>query len=281
MKGMDVEVKQLDPIGAEIVGADIEQLLNDYEVPGQVMELLEKNGVMVFRALGLDDAQLAGFGRRLGETVKKQQKGWSQEYPDVFTVAMDEERKAGAYMKGTFGWHIDGTPYDIPSKASLLTGRALPSSGGGNTEFASTYEAYDRLSDEEKERFGTYKVWHSLEVTLRRSVPDAGAEDLARAKSEMPKLHPMVWTHRSGRKSLVIGNTAGNIEGLSEEEGEALLEAILERSTRPEHVYSHKWTVGDLVIWDNRGVIHRASPYEVSSGREMHRVTLVGDEAVQ
>lgn len=274
-------VAQLEPIGAEIVVEDLEALLEDDEAAAQILELLDKNGVLVFPQIGLDDAQQAAFCRHLGETVTKDQKGWSKEYPDVFTIAMDEGRKAGAYMKGSMAWHFDGPTSDVLPKATILTGRVIPDPEEGHTEFTSTYSAYDALSGEEKERFADLKVWHSLEVSLRRSVPDPSDEDVARAQAEPPKLHPLVWTHRSGRKSLVLGNTAVSVEGMSDEEGAALLEDLMERATAPENVYSHTWTVGDMVIWDNRGVIHRAMPYDENSGREMHRVTLVGDEAIQ
>jgi alpha-ketoglutarate-dependent taurine dioxygenase len=89
-----------------------------------------------------------------------------------------------------------------------------------------------------------------------------------------------VWTHRTGRKSLVLGATAGSIEGMDEEDGAALLSALLRRATEPEHVLTHRWSVGDLVIWDNRGTLHRATHYTEHSGRRMHRVTLVGDEPI-
>jgi alpha-ketoglutarate-dependent taurine dioxygenase len=279
---MDVTVNKLSPLGTEIAGADVETLLNDERIPGKVLSLLEESGVLVFSQLGLDDAQQAAFSRSLGETVKKDQKGWSKEFPDIFNIAMDADRKAGAYMKGTFAWHIDGMTLEIPSKATVLTGRVLSDAPGeGNTEFASTYAAYDRLSDEEKDRFADLKVWHSLEVTYKRDNPNGSVEDLARARAEPPKLQPLVWTHHTGRKSLVIGTTAATIEGMDDDEGAAFLADLLERSTRPEYVYSHTWSVGDMVIWDNRGVLHRALPYAEDSGREMHRCTIMGDEPIQ
>jgi alpha-ketoglutarate-dependent taurine dioxygenase len=279
---MAITVNPLAPIGAEILGASVETLLGDDSVPGLVLGALEEHGVLVFPQIGFDDEQQSAFSRRLGETVTKDQKGWSETHPDIFNIAMDPERKAGAYMKGTFAWHIDGMTLDIPSKATVLSCRVLPAdTSEGNTEFASTYAAYDRLSDEEKTRVADYKVWHSLEASHRRDNPNPTPEELARVQAEPPKLQPLVWTHRSGRKSLVIGTTAAWIEGLDEATGEELLGELLECSTRQEHVYSHKWTVGDLVIWDNRGVLHRAMPYDEDSGREMHRCTIVGDEPIQ
>ena len=96
-----------------------------------------------------------------------------------------------------------------------------------------------------------------------------------------PKTHPLVWRHEHGRKSLVLGATTDHVEGMSEEEGRAYLADLLDRSTVPERVYRHEWAVGDLVIWDNRGVLHRATRYDPSSARDMHRTTIAGSEAVQ
>jgi alpha-ketoglutarate-dependent taurine dioxygenase len=234
---MDATLTELSPIGAEITGVEIETLLRDDRVPDDILGMLEENGVLVFPALGLDDAQQATFSRRLGETVVKHTKGWSEEYPDVFKISMDRDLVAGAYMKGTFEWHIDGMTLEIPSKASLLTGRVIPDSGS-ETQFASTYAAYDRLADDEKARCEGLKVWHSLEAAHRRFDPDPTPEILERLRSEPPKLQPLVWTHRRGRKSLVIGTTASHVEGMREDDGAALLAGLLDRATEPAYVYS-------------------------------------------
>jgi alpha-ketoglutarate-dependent taurine dioxygenase len=90
-----------------------------------------------------------------------------------------------------------------------------------------------------------------------------------------------VWKHQTGRSSLVLGATADHIEDMDLEEGRSLLADLLARSTTPDRVYRHTWSVGDLVIWDNRGVLHRACPYDATSPRDMHRCTLAGDEPIQ
>ena len=94
------------------------------------------------------------------------------------------------------------------------------------------------------------------------------------------KEHPLVWTHQNGRRSLVLGATADHVVGMDLDAGRALLADLLARSTPPEAVYRHRWRVGDLVIWDNRGVLHRACRYDPASARDMHRTTLHGDEAI-
>jgi alpha-ketoglutarate-dependent taurine dioxygenase len=104
---------------------------------------------------------------------------------------------------------------------------------------------------------------------------------LAQWREKPDKEHPLVWRHRSERRSLVIGVTADHVVGRDLEEGRALLDHLLARATRPERVYRHEWMVGDLVIWDNTGVMHRVTPYDLSSEREMHRTTMSGDEPIR
>ena len=110
---------------------------------------------------------------------------------------------------------------------------------------------------------------------------DPSPEELALWRTRPSKEHPLVWLHRSGRRSLVIGATADHIAGMDLDEGRALLRDLLDRSTAPDRVFRHHWTVGDMVIWDNRGVLHRACRYDPDSPRDMHRTTFVGDEAIQ
>ena len=95
------------------------------------------------------------------------------------------------------------------------------------------------------------------------------------------KEHPLVWRHRSGRRSLVLGATTDHVVGMEPDEGRALLDDLLHRATTPDRVYRHEWQVGDVVIWDNRGVLHRALPYDPTSPRDMHRTTFAGDEPIQ
>ncbi len=167
-----------------------------------------------------------------------------------------------------------------PLKASLLSAHAVAEKGG-ETEFASTYAAYDDLDDDEKERLESLRVVHALEASQRLVTPDPTPEELAAWRRQPTKEHPLVWKHNSGRRSLVIGATTSHVVGMSREDGRKLLDDLLERATAPGRVYRHEWEVGDTVIWDNRGVLHRAEPYDRTSPREMLRTTLLGDEPIQ
>ena len=264
-------------VGAEVIGADRARLLADDAFPDWCLDALEANGVLVFRALHIDDATQVEFSKKLGR-VEVFGKG---ERPEIFRVSLDPAKNPRAeYLRGTFDWHIDGATEDIPIMATVLSAHAIADSGG-ETEFASTYAAYDALTDDEKERFEDVRVVHSFEAAQRLVNPDPTPEELARWQSRPAKEHPLVWQHRSGRRSLVLGATTSHVVGMEVDEGRALLADLLARATVADRVYRHEWTVGDMVIWDNRGVMHRACPYDPASARDMHRTTLSGDEAIQ
>src|SRR6266536_558361 len=272
-----LKIEQLTPtVGAEVLDVDLDHLVQDEALPGALMDALEENGVLAFRGLHVDDATQAEFCRKLGEVVL-----WpNSPIPEIFVVSLDPEKNPMAeYLKATVYWHIDGTIDPIPVKATLLSAKVLAAKGG-ETEFASTYAAYDDLSHEEKERLSTLRFFHSQVPIQKLAHPDPTPEQLAdwRAKS---REHPLVWKHQTGRHSLVIGQTADYVVGMDEVEGRALLNELNEHATRPERVYRHVWSEGDTVIWDNRGVVHRVMPYDPASRREMHRTTLAGDEPIQ
>ena len=151
---------------------------------------------------------------------------------------------------------------------------------GGDTEFANTYAAYEALPEDEKAELDDVRVVHSFAAAQLHMTPEPSDKERAAWDRVPSKEHPLVWTRRNGRKSLLIGSTADRIVGLSDEESRALLERLLEWSTQPRFVLRHHWHPGDLVIWDNTGLLHRAIPYEQTSPRLMHRTTLVGEEAV-
>jgi alpha-ketoglutarate-dependent taurine dioxygenase len=269
--------RKLTPtVGAEVLGLDRERLLDDPELPAAVMQALEQHGVLVFKGLNLDDETQVAFCRKLGEIVTFP----GMAMPEIWVISLDPEKNPMAdYLEATVYWHIDGTIDPVPAKATLLSAKVL-SSTGGETEFASTYAAYDDLSEEEQERFERVRVFHS-QVPIQRLVhPDPTPEKLEEWRRRSRE-HPLVWTHQSGRKSLVIGQTVDYVVGMEPDESRALLDSLNDRATRPERVYRHVWSEGDTVLWDNTGVVHRVQPYDKHSRREMHRTTLAGDEAIQ
>jgi alpha-ketoglutarate-dependent taurine dioxygenase len=274
--------KLTESVGAEVVGLDPERLASDDQLGAAVLDALEDNGVLVFPRLGLNPEAQVAFCRRLGE-IDHSSDG-HHPVAGIYPVTLDRSKNvSAAYLRATFDWHIDGcTPMgdEFPQKATVLSAFQV-ATRGGETEFASTYGAYDELSAAEKERVGSLRVVHSLEASQRRVNPDPSAEELARWRARPTHEHPLVWTHRSRRKSLVLGASADYIVGMDLAAGRALLAELLDRATTPDKVYSHTWSIGDTVIWDNRGVLHRAAPYDPDSPREMLRTTVLGDEPIQ
>ncbi len=276
---MTVTVTDLAPaIGVEIAGLSGGQMV-DRRVADDCLAALEDRGVVVYREAHVDDDQLVAFSRLLGDVVILPM-GTEEAHPEISKITRDPaQSELAAYREGTFHWHIDGTTDEVPTKATLLTAREV-SDEGGDTEFANTYAAYEALTDDEKAQLADVRVVHSFAAAQLLVVPDPSPKERAAWDRVPAREHPLVWTRRNGRKSLLIGATAGEVVGRPAGEGRALLDRLLDWATQPQFVLRHRWRRGDLVIWDNTGMLHRAVPYSETSRRLMHRTTLAGEEAV-
>jgi alpha-ketoglutarate-dependent taurine dioxygenase len=255
--------------------------LHDDALPGEIADALEQRGVLVFRDLHLDPETQVAVGQRLGDVDLGVATGGA---PGTMLVTLDRSKSAQAeYLRGTFQWHMDGCtlPHgQNPQAATMLSAVALADSGG-ETEFASTYRAFDELSPDEKEHYRDVRVVHSVAATQRFLTAQVSSPSAARPARGLARDHPLIWHHRSGRRSLVLGATTDRVIGMNAPTGRALLDDLLERATTPDRVYRHRWSVGDMVIWDNRGLLHRVEPYDFDSPREMVRTTLLGDEPIE
>ena len=268
---MTLEIRNLkDTIGAE-VRVSVEDLLRP-EVAAEVRELLLDRGVLVFPQLGISDAEQVRLAAMIGTVRDEGEKG-------IFKITLDNKANAQAlYLKGSFNWHMDGTHDTVPVFGSLLSGHVL-SGEGGDTWFANSYAAYEALPQAMKDRIADLRVVHSFAVSMDRAGIERTAETQAHWDSIPEQTHALVWTHKSGRKSLVIGCHASHVVGMDRAESDALLDELLEWTTQERFSYCHKWTVGDMLMWDNTGVLHRVDAYPPGSGRMMHRTTLIGEEA--
>jgi alpha-ketoglutarate-dependent taurine dioxygenase len=243
------------------------------ERAAEVRELLELRGVLVFPQINMTDEDQVQFAQTIGQVAAQGEKG-------IYKVTLDEKITPTAqYLMGTVLWHIDGFNDDVPGRGSILSARKL-SAVGGQTEFANTYAAYDDLAEHRKEALAKLKVVHTLEATQRDVFPNPSPEMRAGWATYGSKTHPLVWTHRSGRKSLLLGSNADWVDGMDKQQGRALLAELQAWATQPQFVYRHEWQVGDMVIWDNCGTMHRVVPYAKDSGRMMHRTALAGEEAI-
>lgn len=267
-----------DTIGVEVRGYGSEDFRSPRTVD-ECRELLTRYGVIVYREAHISDADLVAFSRALGEVVVTTT-GAHPDYPEISPVTMDPSKSALAGLRrSTIFWHTDGLIDAVRQKATLLTAREVADEGG-DTEFANTYAAFDALPEERKEQLRSLRVVHSVAASQLLLTPNPSDEQRAKWNRAPAREHPLVWRRRDGRDSLLIGATAGDVVGMDHAGGRALLDELLEWCTQPQFVLRHRWHVGDLVVWDNTGMLHRAIPYEPTSRRLMHRTTLVGEEAI-
>lgn len=263
-------------IGTEII-ADKAELLSGRHT-AQIRALMEERGVIAFREINMTDEEQIAFTHTLGTFAHEEGEG-GKDTDSVYPITMDPSiNPIAEYLKGAFFWHIDGTMSDKPILASMMSSRQLAPEGG-ETEFCNTYAAWDDLPDDEKAALEGLKVVHAMWRSQLYVHPEPSYELLKQWMSRGRNILPLVWKHRSGRKSLVLGSTALQVAGMDIAESEALLVRLRSWATQPQFVYRHEWKLGDLVIWDNTGTMHRAMPYDHKSGRLMHRTKLEGEEA--
>jgi alpha-ketoglutarate-dependent taurine dioxygenase len=266
-------------VGVEITGLTGADLVNRAAADA-CQQALDLHGVVVYPELHISDEDLVAFSRLLGTVV--QNPTAEHPLPEIATITLDPAKTRATlawYRQGNFLWHIDGATDLLPQKATLLTARIVDPTSG-DTEFASTYAAYDALPVATRERIDGLHAVHSFAAAQLRTHPDA-TPDQREAWNQVPtRVHPLVWKRRGGRRSLLLGATAGEVLGLSSDEGAALLDELLEFTTQPRFTLRHQWRTGDLVVWDNTGMLHHALPFEPTSPRLMHRTTLVGEEEV-
>jgi alpha-ketoglutarate-dependent taurine dioxygenase len=276
-----IAVSELNPLLGSVVAADIATLLSG-RLARQLRALLEARGVLVFPGIGFDDEQQIAFTQTLG-TQAFENNGVAQangERQTIFKVSLDPTvNPIGEYLRTSFFWHLDGSMHEVPILASILSARHMPPQGGV-TEWCNTYAAYEALSERDKQALEGLRVVHSNWSLQRYVNPEPTYEAFSAARKVPARDQPLVWTHRSKRKSLVIGATAAYVVGMEPADSTDLLVRLRDWATQPQFVLRHDWKVGDLVIWDNTGTLHRALPYEAASGRLLHRTMLQGEEPI-
>ena len=269
-----LEIVDLTPrIGSEI-RTDLDTLLSGREA-STIRDVLERRGVVFFRGLGIGDDEQVAIAKTLGTLVANEGQG------GINKISLDEKvNQRAKYLQGSMFWHFDGSLQPLPNLATLLRAVQL-SETGGQTEFCNTYAAYDDLPDADKDAIAELRVVHSAERSQYYVTPEMSYDEVAFWQKSPTKACPIVWTHQSGRKSLLLGATSDYVIGLPVEESRALLARLRDWATQPQYVYQHQWRPGDLLIWDNTGTMHRVLPYSVDSGRLMHRTILAGEEPLQ
>ena len=270
-----MQVEHAKPKVGSVVTIDRDDFLSG-KYAKEIQDLLVERSALVFPDMHLNDEEQLQFARTIGEVFLV---GGEKELQNI---SMDPEINPVAdYTRGAFYWHIDGANDPIPAKATMLSVRVMPAEGeGGDTLVANTYAAYADLPEDEKRKLEGIKVRHALEASQRYINPSPTVAELTRWQSYPSQTHPLVWHHRHGRPSLILGNTCFYVEDMELAEGNMLLCRLLEWSTQDQYVYRHTWREGDFLLFDNTGTMHRAASYPLNSKRLMRRTTLHGEEPV-
>jgi taurine dioxygenase len=257
-----------------VVGLDLRQPLGP-AARREIYDAFVRHHVLAFRGQRLGkDAQIA-FTEQFGTLERHIARNRGSDNPWVHTVSnLGGDGKPSGTVAST-SWHTDKSFRPEPSLATILHSVTMPPDGG-DTCFANMYAAYDALSDDEKARLDRLRVIHSWELSLAKKGRQATPEEIRDAP---PMSHPLVRVHAdTGRKCLFMGEHASHIDGWPMADGRALLARLEAHATEERFIYRHRWQPGDVLMWDNRCLLHRADPNFDAAlyPRVLHRTCLRG-----
>ena len=282
---MSVEIRPLhEQFGAEVVGVDATREMTPDEF-APILKAFETYSVLLFRGPVMTDKQQIALSEHFGivqVAFKANQTGGSMfsrqsninfETNEIFP----SEHHRMTFLKANMLWHTDSSYMNCASLCSILASREVPPSGG-NTEVVSTRAAYEKLPQALKGRIEDLMVIHSL--SYARDKMDMSILTDEQRDAAPPVKHPLVQVNpANGKKSMLIGAHAAFIDGWTEEDSRELLDELVEHSTRLEDIYSHVWQNGDAIVWDNRCILHRATPFESNKYRRHLERTTITDRS--
>ncbi len=277
---MEPTVTRLDAtLGATITGIDLAAM--DGAAWRLVEDAFHEHALLVFPGQDLSEAAQIAFASRFGDIeilrgeTEQKAVAISNENADGSVVGPEAHRYKN--LRGNEGWHTDSSYMPLAAKASVLAAQVVPAAGG-ETEWADMRAAYDALDADTRDRVADLSAYHSLYASQAKIgyVIEPGAGYGFHTKGA--PLRPLVKTHPvTGRKALFIGRHAYRIPGLDDGEAQKLLDGLVDFACRPPRTYAHSWRPGDLIIWDNRCVLHRARPYDYGEVRVMRHTRVAGD----
>ncbi len=275
-----IAIRPLSPtLGAEISDVTLDGDISD-DVFDAIYQAFLRYQVLLFRPQELPPGRQVTFAHRFGEVqIHVMNQYHADGFPELYRLSnLDEHgRPNGKHPdKGTLYWHTDGSWRPITGQATIIYGEVVPKVGG-ETHICDMYGAYERLSLKWKARIGPLRAMHNLDFSrTRRHSEDPMTE--AQKRDSPPVEHPVVRTHpETRRKCLYLGDHAESIVGMPYEEGRALIEELNALAVHPDLTYQHRWTPKQLILWDNRCVMHKATPYDpVTEGRVVRRCTVLG-----
>jgi alpha-ketoglutarate-dependent taurine dioxygenase len=270
-------------VGAVVTDTDLRALADtDF---ARIEEAFNERGVLVFPGQHLNDEEHLSFSRRFGP-LEKSIVAPPPGQPDGIigignslgdgTYVSESDHQVTLAMKANAYWHSDSSYKQPSAKMSVLSAQILPS-WGGDTEFADMRAAYDALDEQTRSQVEPLIASHSYLVAQARVGGTYELSQEERARLE-PIEHPVVRVHApTGRKSLFLGRHVFAIRGIADEDAICLVDDLVEAACQPPRLYRHRWGPGDLVAWDNRCVLHRGHPWDLTEPRVLKRATVAGD----
>jgi alpha-ketoglutarate-dependent taurine dioxygenase len=271
--------------GVEVCGVDLGGPLPEHTAKAIESAFLAYE-LLLFRGQSVSRGAQVRFTAYFGELelpINLQYRG--SDYPEVHTVSnLDENgnptEAKGLANPGNFYWHTDGSYLKAPPSCTVLYGHEIPLRGG-DTHFASAAHAYETLDEQLRQGVeGKYIVHSWAQSRINSGSRPATAKELRAAP---PVKHPLVRTHpMTARKALFMGNHSANIAGMDEAKSRTIMGELLSHATKPAAVYSHQWRAGDLVMIDNRCLLHSGSTdFDMANERRvLHRTVLTGSVPV-
>ena len=265
-------------LGAVVTNVDLNQV--DDNAWGHIHAAFLRYGVLVFPGQHLGDEAQRAFAYRFGDRMEGRATGRisNQRRDGTITTKKDEGFRL---QRGNEGWHIDSTYMPLAAKAGMLSALKVPPVGG-QTEFADMRAAWDGLDSAMQAKLERLSAYHSLYRSQQQIGFVHKTDQLYGFHTKGAPLRPMVKQHpETGRKAIYAGRHAYGIPGMSAEESEKFIADLMAWACQPPRVYSHNWQVGDLAVWDNRCVMHRAAPYDTSHARVLQSSRVSGDPATE
>ena len=275
------EVRALTPnLGAELIGVDLARGVDD-QVFAAIYEAFLRYQVLLFGTQELPPGRQVEFARRFGPVqIHVMNQYHADGYPELYRLSnLDANGNPNGRHpdKGTLVWHTDGSWQRVTGQATIIYAEVVAGKGG-ETHFCDMVGAYDRLTPVWKQRIEKFRAVHNLDFSrTRRHAEEPMTE--AQRNAVPPVDHPIVRTHPdTGRKCLYLGDHAEYILGMDYAAGRELIEELNALAIHPDLTYEHRWTPHELLVWDNRSVLHRATSYDpATQKRVIRRCTVLGE----
>lgn len=280
--GRTMKAEPLHPdFGVEVKGVDLTKVDAERDYPA-LRGMFEIHSLLLFRGQSLNDSDLMRLGRMFGTIEDRKDtsdgtfvvpKVSNRQAHNLLGEASEEQL---TNLRANQLWHTDSTFLPVPALANIITARVLPSSGG-ETELVSTRAAWRRLPDDLKARTRNAVIWHRYAHSRAKIDPELAHHEMF-ARWPDQAWYALWRNPITGENALYLASHAYGVDGMAQTDGQALIDRLTEQATRPEHIYSHEWQLGDVLIWDERATMHRGKPWPYEEERTLASICVSAGE---